>query len=83
MLRQLVILHFIEQTILIEDMNQARGLLGQERLPNVKQCYSIHKADASMGMRFGYSAGNNLQSSFIESFQGYPRMKALKEDQIR
>ena len=83
MLRQLIVLNAIEQMILIEDMSHARALMNQERLSNVKQCYSIHKADATMGMRFAYGIGNNLQSSFVEGFQGPPRMKTQRQDRIR
>ena len=82
-LRQLVINHAIEQTILIREMREARVVMRRERLPKVKQCFSIQDADPDVGMRFAYGTGSNLQSSFIDRFQGATRMKTQKRDQIR
>ena len=82
-MRQLVINNAIEQTILIEDMRRARTLMNGERLPNVKQCFSIHSADANMGMRFAYGSGDNVQSSSVDGYQGLPRMKTERSEQIR
>ena len=75
--------HAIEQTILVEKMSEARTLMNSTRLTNVRQCYTIHSADPSAGMRFGYGMGDTVQSAHMDSFKGVPRMKTQAQDQVK
>ena len=80
MLRQLVINQAIEQTILIEDNEEARELMLETVLPNVKQCYSFKGRG---GVRLTYANKGGVNSTYIDHFQGLPRMKTDVEVQIR
>ncbi|MCJ1311024.1 Structural maintenance of chromosomes protein 6 [Agyrium rufum] len=81
--RQMVINQGIEQTILIEDISEARDLMNRGRLRNVRQCFSLNdRAAAGAGVRLTYAHGDLLSSSAIEPFQGNPRMKTDIEQQI-
>jgi len=79
-LRQLIINQAIEQTILIEDNQEARETMDQGRLRNVKQCYNLARDG---GHRLTYGFGGNLQSTFVARYRGTPRMKTDIEVQIR
>ena len=82
-MRQLVINQGIEQTILIEDMEEANKRMDDVRLRNVKQCFSMNPAKPGAGMRIGYGWGGNLSSTAIDPYEGMPRMKTDDESQIR
>ena len=74
----------IEQTILIEDMTEARNIMDQTRLNNVRACYSKNdKAKPGAGVRLTYGWENTLSSTFVDSYKGPPRMKTDVEYQIR
>ena len=79
-LRQLVINQAIEQTILIENNEEARELMLRTVLPNVKQCYSFKGRG---GVRLTYANKGGLNSTFVDPFSGVPRMKTDVEIQIR
>ena len=79
-LRQLVINQAIEQTILIEDNEEARERMLKTVFPNVKQCYSFKDRG---GVRLTYASKGGLNSTFIDPFSGMPRMKTDVEAQIR
>ena len=79
-LRQMIINQGIEQTVLIKDMEQAREIMDQSRLRNVKQCYSINNRG---GLRLTYGWEGGLSSTYVDSYRGIPRMKTDIEIQIR
>ena len=72
---QLVIGQSIEQTILIEELEQAQELMDGERLMNVKQCLSILKPNRGAGSRTAYGYQGSLAETYIAPWQGLPRMK--------
>ncbi|MCJ1390845.1 Structural maintenance of chromosomes protein 6 [Xylographa bjoerkii] len=78
-LRQLVINQAIEQTILIENNEEARELMLETILPNVKQCYSFRGRN---GVRLTYASRGGLNSTYVDSYSGLPRMKTDVEVQI-
>ncbi|MCJ1246552.1 Structural maintenance of chromosomes protein 6 [Trapelia coarctata] len=79
-LRQLIINQAIEQTILIEDNQEAVQKMDRGRLRNVKQCYALTDKGAQ---RLTYGFGGNLQSTAVGRYRGIPRMKTDIEIQIR
>ena len=80
--KQLIIGQGIEQTILIKDRSEAVDLMNTSRPHNVKQCFAQNNAPGT-GLRLGYGAGGGLSESFVQRFQGIPRMKTDIEHQIR
>ncbi|MCJ1378067.1 Structural maintenance of chromosomes protein 6 [Xylographa soralifera] len=78
-LRQLVINQAIEQTILIENNEEARELMLKTVFPNVKQCYSFKGRG---GVRLTYANQGGVNSTFVDPFSGVPRMKTDVEIQI-
>ena len=82
-LRQLIINNAIEQTVLIERMNEARSIMNHTRIRNIRQCYSIHHADPNAGMRFAYGLDGTISSSYMDPYKGIPRMKIEVRDQIK
>ena len=82
-LRQLIINHNIEQIILIENLNDASGVMfGQPRICNVKACLSLHPSDRSVGERIAYGTDNSVSTNFMEIYRGLPRMKTDSQNQI-
>ncbi|MCJ1432580.1 Structural maintenance of chromosomes protein 6 [Xylographa pallens] len=78
-LRQLVINQAIEQTILIENNEEARERMLKTVFPNVKQCYSFKGRG---GVRLTYANKGGLNSTFVDPYSGIPRMKTDVEVQI-
>ena len=78
----LIINQSIEQTVLIADRKEAIAKMTDERIPNVKQCFT-HNRKPGSGTRFGYGFGGNLSETFIYPFDGTPRMKTDIEYQIK
>ncbi|MCJ1398655.1 Structural maintenance of chromosomes protein 6 [Xylographa trunciseda] len=86
-LRQLIINQAIEQTLLIENNEEARELMITTVLPNVRQCYSFR---GRMGVRLTYANNGGVNSTFVDTFSGVPRMKtdvavqiSLRQDTLK
>lgn len=82
MLNYMIVNHSIEQHILIENMDEAREVMYNQRLANVKACLSIQTHDPNAGERFAYGADNGVATSYMEAYKGMPRMKAQTRDKI-
>ncbi|KAI9822363.1 MAG: Structural maintenance of chromosomes protein 6 [Pycnora praestabilis] len=81
--RQLIINQGIEQTILIEDRNEANIALFDGVKPhNVKQGFCLNESKRGWGVRLGYSRGGEPTTTPISAWQGKPRMKIDVESQI-
>ena len=78
----MIITQGVEQTILIEDMKEAKQIMDKARLRNVRQCFSINTVSAGWGVRLTYGWEGALSSTYIEPYEGPPRMKTDVEFQI-
>ena len=82
--RQLVITQAIEQTILIEDLIEAKDLMSNGHIYNVRQCLCLNDAArVGAGIRLIHGYANTLSSNSIDPYSGPPRMKTDLEFQIR
>ncbi|KAL2056405.1 hypothetical protein ABVK25_003428 [Lepraria finkii] len=79
--KQLVINQGIDQTILIQDRQEAIDTMSSERLHNVKQCFSFNIRPGE-AVRLAYGWGGGLSQSYQPAFKGSPRMKTDVEYQI-
>ena len=80
--KQLVINQGIDQTILIQDRQEAIDTMSSERLHNVKQCFSFNIRPGE-AVRLAYGWGGGLSQSYQPAFKGSPRMKTDVEYQIK
>ncbi|KAI9752799.1 MAG: hypothetical protein M4579_005474 [Chaenotheca gracillima] len=81
--RQLIINQGIEQTILIEDREEANRVMFESMKPrNVKQCFCLHDTKRGWGVRLGYTRGVEASTSPMPPMNGAPRMKTDIESQI-
>ncbi|KAI9797877.1 MAG: Structural maintenance of chromosomes protein 6 [Piccolia ochrophora] len=81
--RQLIVHQAIEQTILIENRNQAVSVMFDGEKPrNVKQCFCLHNERRGWGIRLGYTRGVEPSSSPMPPMTGRPRMKTDVDAQI-
>ena len=80
--KQLVINQVIDQTILIQDRQEAIDTMNSERLRNVKQCFSFNIRPGE-AVRLAYGWGGGLSQSHQAAFRGSPRMKTDVEYQIK
>ncbi|CAG7998256.1 unnamed protein product [Penicillium salamii] len=76
--RQLIINHGIEQTLLIENLEEASSVLFDGQRPqNVKRCYSVDARDRRRGLYLTYNrAGEPTQSPVT----GWTRPARMKSD---
>ncbi|KZF18881.1 DNA repair protein Rad18 [Xylona heveae TC161] len=80
---QLIINQGIEQTLLIEDREEAvRVMYDGSRPRNVKQCFCLQENRRGWGLRFAFGRSGEPNSSPIEPRPGKPRMKTDIESQI-
>lgn len=79
--KQLIINQAIEQTILIDNRQDAVNTMSDTRLQNVKQCFAPNVRPGT-GIRFSYGWGGGLSENFVAAFNGPPRMKTDVEFQI-
>ncbi|KAL9026519.1 MAG: hypothetical protein Q9196_004825 [Gyalolechia fulgens] len=79
--KQLIINQAIEQTILIENRQDAVNTMSDTRIQNVKQCYAPNVRPGT-GIRFSYGWGGGLSENYVPAFNGPPRMKTDVEFQI-
>ncbi|OTA95956.1 hypothetical protein M434DRAFT_393250 [Hypoxylon sp. CO27-5] len=75
---QLIINHSIEQTILIENREEAQGVMFDGPQPeNVSACLCFHDSKRGHGVRLTRRGANNLNSSPITpNYEQKPRMKS-------
>ncbi|KAL2039575.1 hypothetical protein N7G274_007847 [Stereocaulon virgatum] len=79
--KQLVINQGVDQTILIQHRKEAIDAMNNERLHNVKQCFSFNIRPGE-AVRLAYGWGGGLSQSHQAAFRGSPRMKTDVEYQI-
>ncbi|KAL2072270.1 hypothetical protein VTL71DRAFT_11613 [Oculimacula yallundae] len=81
--RQLIIGHYIEQTILIANRNEAMRIMYDGPRPrNVKHCFTMHDSQRDKGFRVAYSGGGGRDMGPIYPPKGRPRMQTDSESQI-
>ncbi|KAL5323388.1 hypothetical protein ACEPPN_007923 [Leptodophora sp. 'Broadleaf-Isolate-01'] len=81
--RQLIIGHYIEQTILVADRKEAMSVMYDGARPrNVKHCFTMHDKQKDRGFRVAYSGGGGRDMSPIYPPKGRPRMQTDTESQI-
>ena len=81
--KQFVIANGIEQTILIEDLEEGRRtMFDHGRLSNVKRCFCMNPNNKRQGIMLSY-VGNNPSQDPIHEFVGVLRMKTDIDAQIR
>ncbi|KAL8785930.1 MAG: hypothetical protein Q9213_003079 [Squamulea squamosa] len=78
--KQLIIVHGIDQTILIDNRKDASDLMNATRLPNVKQCFTHNTKNT--GHRFTYGWGGGVVQGHVPAWNGQPRMKTDVEFQV-
>lgn len=78
----LIINNFIEQTVLVEDRHDAEKIIiDREQSRNVTACICRH--DKKRGAFLRLTQRNEvISSSFIQPFQGAPRMKSDRDSQL-
>ncbi|KAI5283469.1 Structural maintenance of chromosomes protein 6 [Ascosphaera aggregata] len=82
--RQLIINNGIEQTLLIEDLEEASKVMFDRQRPrNVKRCFAIDRHNPRRGYALTYNRSGGPGQSPIAAFQGQTRMKTDHESQIR
>ncbi|KAL4948007.1 hypothetical protein BDW69DRAFT_177269 [Aspergillus filifer] len=82
--RQLVINHGIEQTLLIESLEEASSVLFDgERPRSVKRCYCINQTDRRRGIHLSYSRTGEPSQAPVSLHSGNPRMKSDRDSQLR
>ncbi|KAL9595447.1 MAG: hypothetical protein Q9219_006438 [cf. Caloplaca sp. 3 TL-2023] len=79
--KQMIINQAIEQTILIDNRQNAVDAMSDARLRNVKQCFAPNVRPGT-GIRFSYGWGGGLTENYVPAFNGPPRMKTDVEFQI-
>ena len=83
--RQLIINQGIEQSILIEDREEAERVMFEgPKLRMVKQCFAINQNRRGWGHRLAHGGrhGNNRENTPVNPPAGKPRMKTDIESQI-
>ena len=80
--KQLIINNAVEQTILISDRAEAIRRMDHQKLNNVRQCFTQNQKPGS-GLRLAWGFGGNLSQTFIQPFNGTPRMKTDVEYQVK
>lgn len=78
----MIINQAIEQTILIDNRQDAVNTMSDTRLQNVKQCFAPNVRPGT-GIRFSYGWGGGLSENYVPAFNGPPRMKTDVEFQIK
>jgi structural maintenance of chromosomes protein 6 len=82
--KQLVIAHAIEQTILIEDLQEASKVLYEGARPrNVKMCFSLDPINKRRGYLQKYTGHGNASQDPLLEWSGPPRMRTDIEAQVR
>ena len=84
--KQLVIQHGIEQTILIENMEEASAVLygnGDGRPRNVKRCYTLDPNSRQKGLHLTYTRNGEASQDPIAEWRGAARMRTDTDAQIR
>lgn len=79
---QLIINQGIEQTVLVEDNNEAGNLMSQ-RVKGVRQVFALHPKNPKAGIRTGRTGANDLGSTPIRPWDGAPRMLSDREETLR
>ncbi|KAI9717417.1 MAG: hypothetical protein M1812_004769 [Candelaria pacifica] len=81
--RQLIINQGIEQTLLIEHLEEGNAtMFDGARLRNVKQCFCINPNKRGWGYRLAYNRSGEPSVSPIRAIQSVPRMRTDIEAQI-
>ena len=82
--KQLVIAHAIEQTVLIEDLEEASRVLYEGARPrNVKMCFSLDPDNKRRGYLQRYTGQGNASQDPLHEWSGRPRMMTDMNAQIR
>ena len=68
--------------MLIESLEEARNIMDESRLQNVKQVFSINPKKAGAGVRFTYGAEGGMNSNPIEPYRE-TRMRADMREKIK
>lgn len=80
----LVLQNAIEQSLLIEDLEEATSLLyNGPRMRNVRRCFCIDAKDRRRGVVLTYNKSGDPSQSPANSYQGNPRIKSDAASQIR
>lgn len=74
--------HNPESAVLVEDYQEARDLMNNERPHNVKQCFTFLPGDRRKGFRLFYSQNTPAQDP-VDEFVGPLRIRSNVDDQIR
>lgn len=81
--RQLIIGHYIDQTILVADRREAiRIMYDGPRPQKVKHCFTIHDSQKDKGFRVAFSGGSGRDISPVYPPKGRSRMQTDTESQI-
>ncbi|KAF2838521.1 P-loop containing nucleoside triphosphate hydrolase protein [Patellaria atrata CBS 101060] len=75
----------VEQTVLIEDRNEAMLFMGRDgnaRPRNVRLCLTMSDDNKNMGFRIGYSGSGQLNSQPIKAWETRNRMQTDRESQL-
>ncbi|CZT42464.1 related to DNA repair protein rad18 [Rhynchosporium secalis] len=81
--RQLIISHYIEQTILVANRNEAMRIMYDGPRPrNVKNCFTMHDKHRDRGFKVAFSGGGGRDMGPIHAPRGRPRMQTDSESQI-
>ncbi|KAL4805247.1 P-loop containing nucleoside triphosphate hydrolase protein [Aspergillus unguis] len=82
--RQLIINHNIEQSLLIENLEEASSVLfSGDRLKNAKRCYCVNHSDRRRGILLSYNRAGEPSQAPVSVYNGNPRMKSDHDSQIR
>ncbi|KAI4955545.1 hypothetical protein J4E91_001406 [Alternaria rosae] len=82
---QLIINQSIEQTVLIENMDEGAQFMFNRGPPttNVKMCFTFADGDTTKGRVFVYNSGGGINNSPIAEYTGALRMQVDKGAQIK
>lgn len=81
---QLIINQAIEQTLLIESMDEGMNLMSATPPPrNVKQCFCLNHNRRGWGHRIGLRGGQEVGTSPVEPIRGRARFKMDIQSQIK
>ncbi|KAI4668526.1 uncharacterized protein J4E78_002353 [Alternaria triticimaculans] len=82
---QLIINQSIEQTVLIENMDEGAQFMFNRGPPttNVKMCFTFADGDTTKGRVFVYNSGGGINNSPIAPYTGALRMQVDKDTRIQ